>query len=324
MSRSLQSAGVLLAASLSWACDRVPSGATLVSSLQVSEGNLASAPELGISAEQVRRALQRSLEGTGRFAVREKASGKGARVRLEVELARRLLAPPPPSGALGALAAQFDKEQAEVVVSLELLLPAKKGELERLVAEGGARRLTGAEAASGPDPEALQAAFEAALEGATHEAALALAFQLESRRKSDAELLKDLVATDPRLRDYAVRALADRRNRSAVPALLERLKDDSPAVVRRAMGALVAIGDQRAVRPLIELTRKRPPAFVSEVVYAIGSLGGVEAEAFLFTIESGATEEEVRRSAHEAYEELRKKREETAPPTAAQTPPGRP
>ncbi len=292
------------------ACDRIPAGATVVGKLEVSEGNLNSAPELGMNAEQARAALQKALESTGRFAVREKKDeDRVARVRLEVEQARRVVAPPP---AMTQGPAALDREQAEVVVSLELSAPSGKSDWDRLVAEGGARRPTGAEAGAGPDPEARRAAFEAALEGATREASTALAWQLESRRKSDAELLKDLNASDARLRDYAVRALAERRNPAAVPALLERLHDESPTVVRRAMGALVAIGDQRAVKPLIDLTRKRAPSFAAEVVYAIGSLGGSEAEAFLFTLESGAADEEVRRAAHEAYADLRRKREETA------------
>jgi hypothetical protein len=193
-----------------------------------------------------------------------------------------------------------------------LVLPDARGESERLVAEGFGRRPTGAESAAGADPEARQAAFEEALAAAIHESALALSWQLEARRKTDAALLADLEAQDPRLRDYAVRALAERRNPAAVPQLLARLEDESPEVVRRAMGALVAIGDPRAVQPLIDLTRKRPPQFVAEVLYALGSVGGPEAEAFLFTLESGAAEEEVRRAATEALGELRRRREETA------------
>ncbi|MBS2023417.1 MAG: hypothetical protein JST92_13490, partial [Deltaproteobacteria bacterium] len=205
-------APLALALSAGWvaACDHVPAGATIVGKLEVSEGNLNSAPELGMNADQARAALQKALEATGRFAVREKRDDdRAARVRLEVEQARRVVAPPP---TVNQGAAALDREQAEVVVSLELSAPNGKGDWDRLVAEGGARRPTGAEAGAGPDPEARRAAFEAALEGAAHEASTALAWQLESRRKTDAELLRDLNATDARLRDYAVRALAERRN----------------------------------------------------------------------------------------------------------------
>jgi hypothetical protein len=285
------------------ACNRVPAGATVVGRLAVSDGNLASAPELGSTAEQASLALRRALEGTGKFVVREEQGAKTARVRLEIESARRLVAPQPQG---------LDREVAEVQVSLELMLPDAHGDLERLVAEGAGRKPTEAEASAAADPAARLAAFDGALAGALHEAATSLSWQLAARRKGDAELQRDLSASDARVRDYAIRALADRRNPAAVPLLLARLEDESPEVVRRAMGALVAIGDPRAVRPLVELTRKRPPQFVAEVLYALGSLGGPEAEAYLFTMESGAPEDEVRRAAIEALSELRRRREETA------------
>ncbi len=292
-------AALLLAA----ACSRVPAGATVVGRLAVSEGNLASAPELGSNAEQTSLALRRALESTGRFVVREEQGAKTARVRLEVESARRVVGPQQQG---------LDREVAEVAVSLELMLPDARGDLERLVAEGAGRKATEAEATAGAEPTARLAAFDGALALALKEAATSLSWQLEARRKTDAALQRDLAAADARVRDYAVRALADRRNPAAVPLLLARLDDESPDVVRRAMGALVAIGDQRAVKPLVDLTRKRPPQFVAEVLYALGSLGGPEAEAYLFTMESGAPEDEVKRAASEALSELRRRREETA------------
>ncbi len=292
------------------ACQRAPAGAVKVGALQLSEANLAASPELGASAEQARVALRNALEATHKFAVAPDAKDKmAARVRLEVESARRVLAPQTPRDP--------EREQAEVLVSLELLLPDGHDALERLVAEGSARRPTPSDATGSPDPEGRLQAFEGAMEGALLEAATALSWQVEARKKSDADLEKDLTASDARVRDYAVRALAERRNPAAVPLLLARLDDDSPEVVRRAMGALVAIGDPRAVPRLIELTRKRPPGFVAEVLYALGSLGGDEAEAYLYTMESGAPDDEVRRAAHEALGDLRRRRDETAAaPTA--------
>jgi hypothetical protein len=302
---------LVLAVLCALACNRVPSGATVVGRLAVSEGNLASAPELGSTAEQTTLALRRALEATGKFVVREEQGAKTARVRLEVELARRLVALQPQG---------LDREVAEVQVSLELMLPDAHGELERLVAEGAGRRPTEAEATAAGDPTTRLAAFDGALAAALRDAATSLSWQLEARRKGDAELQRDLSASDARVRDYAVRALADRRNPAAVPLLLARLEDESPDVVRRAMGALVAIGDPRAVRPLVDLTRKRPPQFVAEVLYALGSLGGAEAEAYLFTMESGAPEDEVRRAASEALADLRRRRDETAGSARAHLP----
>jgi hypothetical protein len=281
----------------------MPSGAVGVGSLSISDANVAGNPELGLSADQIRRFATRALEQTRRFAVR---TGAPARVRLEIEAARRVTAP----SMNGP-----DRELADVQLSIELNAPAAQGDWERSVSEGAGRAPTGAE--SGPDPAARLAAFEAALRMALDDASRGLAWQLDAHKKSDGELVTDLSSIDPRVRDYAIRALADRRSPAAVPHLLARLQDDDPAVALRAVGALVAIGDRRAVEPLIDLTRRRPPHVATQVLYALASLGGPTAEAYLFTLESGASDEDVRRAASDALAELRRKRDDaTARATA--------
>ena len=274
-------------------CNRLPPGAVAVGTLAVSEANLARVPELAMAPQQVRNEMKAALEKTRHFAVREGASG---RVRLDVESARRL------SG---------EREAADVQLVLELSAASPEGDLERTVAEGSGRAVTAADA--GSDAAARLAAFDSALQVALEDAARGLAWQLESRRKTDQELVRDLSDLDPRVRDYAVRSLADRRSPAVVPQLIARLEDDNPAVALRAVGALVAIGDRRAVEPLIEMTRKRPPQLVAQVLYALASLGGPTAEAFLYTLESGAPDDEVRHAATDALAELRRKRDDSSP-----------
>lgn len=277
--------------------------------LIVAEANLAGNPELAEPAEQVRRELLAALESTGHFIVRE---GAEARVRLEIDQARRVLAPTPnvaPDQIAG------EREMADVAVTLELTIPSTQGDFDRLVAEGQARRATGADDAL--DPAARLAAFDAALDAAMREAVIALNYQVEARKKSDAALVADLSSPEARLRDYAIRVLADRRSPAAIPHLILRLQDENEDVARRAVGALVAIGDRRAVRPLAEMTRKRRPDQVRPILYALGSLGGSEAEAFLFTLESGSPDEEVRRAARDALADLRRRLDDAAKEQAA-------
>ena len=297
-------------ATLCAACKAAPPpGAISIGTLTVSDANLAGNPELPESAAQVRRELQAALESTGHFTVRE---GGAARVRLEIDQARRVLAPAP-NVAAGQIAPE--REMADVLVSIEMSLPGAGGETERLLAEGQARRPTGADDAL--DPASRAAAFDASLDAALHEAVVALNYQIEARKKSDGALVGDLSSPDPRLRDYAIRVLADRRSPAAVPNLVLRLQDENDDVARRAVGALVAIGDRRAVRPLIEMTRKRRPEQVRPILYALGSLGGGEAEAFLFTLESGSPDEEVRRAARDAFADLRGRKDDAARTEAA-------
>jgi hypothetical protein len=288
------------------ACRPSMSGRGLVvGNIAVSEAALLGKPEIGASSEALRKDVAAALEASGRFAVRE---GGPVRIQLEIDRAQRTLAPP---AAFDPSKPVVEHEVADVAVSLEMTSTGEKGEIERLVAEGSARKPTNAD--DSLDPAARHAAFDAALDGALRDAVAALGAQIDARHKTEAALLKDLNAADPRVRDYAIRVLADRRSPAAVPQLIARLQDANPEVARRAAGALIAIGDRRAVTPLIEMTRHRRVEDVGPILYAIASLGGSEAEAFLFTLESGAPDEETRRAARGAYEDLiRRKKEEAA------------
>jgi hypothetical protein len=280
-----------------------PANAIEVGTLIVSQSEIASRPELASSADEVRAMLRDQLLSTRRFTVRE---GGPARVALSIERAQLSVAPVP---VVAPGQNPAERDVAEVVVSLELWRPVSAAQDTSLRAEGMARRPI--EAEQSLDPAARRAALAAALGSAVHEAAAALCEQIDARGKSDEALIADLSASDVRVRDYAIRVLAERRNPAAVPKLIERLSDPDPSIWLRAVGALTAIGDRRAVPPLIEATRKRRPEDTGSVLYAIGTLGGPEAEAYLFTLESGAADEQVRRAAREAYAELlRNKRSE--------------
>jgi len=277
----------------------------VVGTISVSEAGLAGKPEIGESSEALREQVRAALEPSGRFAVRE---GGPLRIQLDIDRAQRALAPP---GMPDPAKPLLEHEVAEVAVTLEMTSTGAQGDVERLVAEGAARRPTNAD--DSLDPAARHAAFSAALEVALRDAVAALDAQIDARGKTDEALLKDLTAADARVRDYAIRVLADRRSPAAVPQLIARLQDPNAEVARRATGALIAIGDRRAVGPLIEMTRHRHPDDVGPILYAIASLGGAEAEAFLFTLESGAPDEETRRAARGAYEDLiRRKKEDAA------------
>jgi hypothetical protein len=277
----------------------------VVGSIAVSEATLLGKPEIATSSENLRKEVRAALEASGRFSVREEGP---VRIQLEIERAQRTLAPPP---SIDPTKPIVEHEVADVAVTLEMTSTGAQGEIERLIAEGAGRRATNAD--DSLDPAARHAAFDAALEVALRDAVAGLGAQIDARGKSDEALLRDLTASDARVRDYAIRVLADRRSPAAVPQLIARLQDPTPEVARRAAGALIAIGDRRAVTPLIEMTRHRRSEDVGPILYAIASLGGPEAEAFLFTLESGAPDEETRRAAKGAYEDLlRRKKEEAA------------
>jgi HEAT repeat protein len=154
--------------------------------------------------------------------------------------------------------------------------------------------------------EPLAASFRRAVESGAGRAAAALALALAEEAKGDAEVIRDLESGDPRLRDLAVRVLADRRNPAAVPALIGRLQDPDAEVANRAVGALALIGDPRAVGPLVELSRRREGPFVVQMVRAVGDIGGAEAEAYLETLAAGHRDPRVVEAAKEALQDARR------------------
>lgn len=211
--------------------------------------------------------------------------------RVELVYARTL--PAPRAAALGAAPGG-----ARADVAVELLL--SRGAGFRLVGEGRATR----EFPLG-DQEARTTAFRDAVQEAVARATQEIVLQLEFTRRSDGDLARDLASSDGRRRNLAMRILAERKSPLALPYLIEQLEEGDRSGQLRAIGGLVAVGDPRAVPALIQATLGRDTPFVVQVVYALGEIGGDEAEAYLFTAANGHPEEAVRRAAAEALEGLR-------------------
>src|SRR5712664_4748223 len=178
------------------ACRPSPSSRGLVvGNIAVSEAALLGKPEIAESSENLRKEVRAALEATGRFTVRE---GGPVRIQLEIDRAQRTLAPPVTFDPAKPL---VEHEVADVAVTLEMTSTGPQDEIERLVAEGAARRPTNAD--DSLDPAARHAAFDAALDAALRDAVVALKDQIEARRKGDAELIADLSSPSARVRDYA-------------------------------------------------------------------------------------------------------------------------
>ncbi len=83
--------------------------------------------------------------------------------------------------------------------------------------------------------------------------------------------------------------------------LIEMMQQNPHSVLAyRIIGALSLIKDPKAVNPLIELGREQAPHLLKEVIYAIASIGGEEAQGFLFTISTGHPNPDVRQIASTA------------------------
>jgi hypothetical protein len=271
-----------LALAAAGACSRGPAPVHVIA---VRVGDGAVTPplrEAGIDEAALDDAARAGLRAAG-FA-----SGEGGRAyRAEVGVASVRLAPPNASG--GA-------PRVELTVEIALS-PAEPG-------GGGAARETGTAAAALTAGEP-SSAWRSALAQASRRAADALALAFAEEAKPAEKVLADLESKDARLREHAVRVLAERRSAAAVPALIARLKDEDPRVVHRAVGALAQIGDPRAVPPLIDLSRTGDAALTARLARLVGDIGGPEAEGYLLTVEAGHPDPGVRRAAREALEEMR-------------------
>jgi hypothetical protein len=121
------------------------------------------------------------------------------------------------------------------------------------------------------------------------------------------QVVAELKSADPELKRRAVAILAQRRDHTTLDALVEVLDDNDTSLALQAVGALVALGDPRAVIVLTDLTHRKSPTFVRQIVFAVGAIGGREAEAYLFTVASGHSDPAVQQAAKQALQELQQR-----------------
>ena len=246
---------------------------------------------LGLSPGQIQSLLNQRLEGNPRFKVLkpgQKSPDDGTVIRMTLELAfTREEQKPEPPGTF-----------AQVGASLGIRRRTNDGVSRYDVAGVGETRVTGASL------DERQDAVRRALALALDQVVASARFQLDALDKGDKALLKDMDSPDARVKEFALRVLAERKNPAAVPSLLEKLNDADLDEERRAMGALVEMRETRAVPALIDLSRGKELGFLREIVFALGAIGGDEAQAYLYTVAQGHDQAAIRDAAQQALDEL--------------------
>ncbi|MBU8900377.1 HEAT repeat domain-containing protein [Corallococcus sp. M34] len=245
---------------------------------------------LGMGPEGVRILFSEALNASGRFEqLGEEVPRKARpwRLTLEVPFTREVLKDGNPHS------------YAEVGASLSL--ERFGGDLPQRYEVVGL-----GEAVVDPDTvEGRRAAMRSALESALRQLTESAVLQLAALERGDDQLVADLRARDARIREFALRTLAERKHPAAAPLLIERLKDTSDAdVVRRTIGSLAEMKARGAVPALIDLARGRDTGFVQEIVFAVGEIGGPEAEAYLYTVAQGHDTPSVQAAAQQALDTL--------------------
>ncbi len=168
-------------------------------------------------------------------------------------------------------------------------------------------------APEGNDIDAMQSAIREALSEALSKAVRESAALIGLEGADDGSLVEKLKDADPALGDAAVRLLVRRHHKAALPVLVARLKTDDLDTLRGVIGLLVELRAAEAVNPLIDAAQQRGPVFQREVVFAVGSIGGDDAEAYLDLVASGHEDPLVRASAEQALAELRTRKKKQPP-----------
>jgi hypothetical protein len=253
---------------------------------------------LGLGPEQVRARLRQALDTTKRF---ESTEGKSLgqrrpwRFTLELPFTREVL--------------KDDGLHTYAEVGATLVLERFGGELpERYEVVGLGEIRIESETA-----EARHKALHEALDSALRQVAESATLQLTALGRDNAALVQDLQASDPRIREFALRTLAARRHPAAAPLLIEELKSSDTETVRKAIGALVEMHATAAVPALIDLSRGKDVGFLQEIVFALGEIGGSEAEAYLYTVAQGHDQPAIQAAAQQALDTMYASRKQGSP-----------
>lgn len=247
-----------------------------------------------LSKEQLEQHLVQKLE-EAKFVVRK----PGQKIPDDVKPWRLQL-------AAGLSEPDLERQTSSLVLALEL---QHTGKSEPFAIDSRAV----VKPAQSNDVESMQSALRESLDDALGRAVRQAAALIAMEEASDSTLVEKRGAADPSVSDAAVRLLVRRQNKAALPALLERLKADDLDTLRGVVGLLVELRAPESVNPLVEAAHQKGSVFEREVVFAVGAIGGDDAEAYLDLVATGHDDPLLRASAAQALLELRSKKKSPPP-----------
>jgi hypothetical protein len=124
-------------------------------------------------------------------------------------------------------------------------------------------------------------------------------------RGSATEVRRALETDAGELTIEAIRAVGERRLTDDVPALLKLLSDPEESVRDAALGALVELRERRAVSEIARQRSMRDKREMRKIIDAIATLGGDEAADYLSFVADTHDDEEIRQMAKRALERLK-------------------
>ena len=106
------------------------------------------------------------------------------------------------------------------------------------------------------------------------------------------------------VREEAIRLAGQRKLTAEAPALLPLLDDPEESIRDAALGALIALRDQRAVAQLARHRSLRDRREMTKILEAISQIGGEEAEQYLSFVADAHEDADIRQQAREAHDRL--------------------
>jgi hypothetical protein len=261
-----------------------------------------------LDLEACERGLREKLLATGLFATPGADAGTAAVVRLRATMAVEAVE----VGAKGELQARIrlhaDTRPSEAPGAIAFTLEGRAAEGYAVPAPVGGRP------AERPSPSAM---------------ALRVAGDLVSGFAVRQRLIDGppsvvhaaLVGDGGELREEAIRAVGARQLRDEAPTLLKLLSDPEEPIRDAALGALIELKDRRAVTELTRSRSLRDRREMRKILEAISILGGQEAEEYLSFVAATHDDEEIRSAATAARMRLNRRQGDGArpPPQPGQT-----
>jgi hypothetical protein len=248
-------------------------------------------PAARIDPEALSRELRAKLAGSGVFAPGSADAGAGPVARVRAELALEEVASDEKAAARAAVRFRVDIRPAEGMA------PHWSDDVQ-----------AGAETTYPVTPPPDRKAIFAKLASRTL-ADLASGYLTRQRLwTGSADDVRSALAVETGdLRIEAIRAVAQRHLTSEVPTLLKLLSDDDEAVRDAALGALVEMRERRAVPELAKQRSMRDRREMRKILDAIAMLGGQEAADYLAFVADTHEDEEIREMAKQALARLKRR-----------------
>jgi hypothetical protein len=229
-----------------------------------------------------------ALTGTGLFAPGGADGGAKALARVRVQV------------ALEEVAVE-DKAAARAVLRLRIDVRPSQGMPRRWSEDVEAGAEVPFKSAEKPDRPAL---YQKLVGRALDDLLRGYTSRLKLWTGDPAAIAAALGADAGELRVEAIRAIADRKVTAEVPRLLKLLEADDEVLRDAALGALVELRERRAVSVLAQARSMRDRREMRKILDAIGLLGGEEAADYLAFVADGHEDPEIRALATAARQRL--------------------